>query len=177
VSKVTGELYCRVYAELMGLETVCLRYFNVYGPRQRSDSAYAAVIPAFTRALISGEAPVINGDGRQTRDFTFVDDVVRANLLAAEAPADLCSGRVYNIAGGEPRSVLDLLESLGRVFGVDPQPVHGPERPGDPRDSHADITAATQDLGWTPSVAFEEGMRRVHAALAAQNASDPSADR
>ena len=161
VTKVTAELYCRVYAELLGLETVCLRYFNVYGPRQRSDSAYAAAIPLFVHALRTGERPVVNGDGEQTRDFTYVDDVVRANLLAAEAPAELCSGRVYNIGGGAPRSVLQLLDALGAILGVDPNPVHGEPRPGDVRQSHADISAAGADLGYQPSMPFEEGLRRV----------------
>jgi UDP-glucose 4-epimerase len=176
VSKITAELYCRVYAQLMGLETVCLRYFNVFGPRQRSDSAYAAAIPLFVHALSTGEPPVVNGDGQQTRDFTFVDDVVRANLLAADASAERCSGRVFNIGGGQRHSVLDLLESLGRILGVDPQPVHGEARPGDARDSQADISAARAELGWAPEVSFEEGLRRVCEAASAQRMMEPSAE-
>lgn len=176
VSKITAELYCRVYAQLMGLETVCLRYFNVFGPRQRSDSAYAAAIPLFMRALSIGEPPVINGDGQQTRDFTFVDDVVRANLLAAEAPAERCSGRVFNIGGGQRHSVLDLVDTLGRILGVDAEPVHADARPGDARDSHADISAAAADLGWAPQVSFEEGLRRVCDVVGAQKASEASVD-
>ena len=161
VSKVTIEMYARVYAQLMGLETVSLRYFNVYGPRQRSDSAYAAAIPRFVHALLNGESPTVYGDGRQTRDFTYVDDVVRANLLAAEAPAERCSGNVYNIAGGGRQSVLDLIETLGRILGIDPQPSHTDARPGDARDSHADLSAAKADLGYSPSVSFEDGLRLV----------------
>ena len=161
VTKITVEQYCRVYAELLGLETVCLRYFNVYGPRQRSDSAYAAVVPLFVHALLHGEAPEINGDGLQSRDFTFVGDAVRANLLAASAPAERCSGHVYNVGGGTRHSVLELLATIGRILGVDPQPVHTDPRPGDVRDSEADLTTVGADLGYTPEVTLEEGLRRV----------------
>jgi nucleoside-diphosphate-sugar epimerase len=161
VTKVTLELYCRVYAELLGLDTVCLRYFNVFGPRQRSDSAYAAVVPLFVRALLDGDPPTIYGDGEQRRDFTYVDDAVRANLLAAEAPAARCSGRVYNVSGGAPRSILELLTTLSRMLGVEANPVHGEPRPGDARDSAADLSAAATDLGYEPTITFEEGLRRV----------------
>src|SRR5206468_12743791 len=119
VSKLAGELYCRVFAELHGLETVSLRYFNVYGPRQRPDSAYAAVIPLFIDALRTGEAPTVHGDGLQSRDFSFISDVVAANLAAASAPAGRCSGKAYNIAGGEAYSLLDLLGLLGEIIGVE----------------------------------------------------------
>ena len=104
VSKLAGEHYCRVWAELFGLETVALRYFNVYGPRQRPDSAYAAVIPLFTDALRTGARPTVHGDGRQSRSFAYIDDVVNANLAAAAAPAESCSGKVYNIAGTHQRT-------------------------------------------------------------------------
>jgi nucleoside-diphosphate-sugar epimerase len=161
VSKVTIELYARVYAQLMGLETVCLRYFNVYGPRQRSDSAYAAAVPLFVQALMKDESPTVYGDGKQTRDFTYVDDVERAKLLAAEAPAERCSGNAYNVAGGGRHSVLELLDTLGSILGVDPKPSHTDARPGDARDSHADLTAAKTDLSYSPSVSFEEGLRLV----------------
>jgi UDP-glucose 4-epimerase len=161
VSKTALELYSRVYAELLGLETVCLRYFNVYGPRQRSDSPYAAVVPLFTDALRRGERPIVFGDGEQRRDFTYVDDTVRANLLAAEAPAEGCSGNVYNIGGGQPRSVLELLEALGALLHVDPNPVHAEPRPGDVRDSQADLTAAGRDLGYSPTVSLQDGLRRL----------------
>src|ERR671919_1644638 len=106
VSKLAGEHYCRVYTELFGLETVSLRYFNVYGPRQRPDSAYAAVIPLFIDALTSDQPPIVHGDGKQSRDFTYIDDVVAANLAAAAAPAERCSGMVYNVAGGAAYSLL-----------------------------------------------------------------------
>jgi UDP-glucose 4-epimerase len=160
VTKLAGEHYCRVFAELHGLETVALRYFNVYGPRQRPDSAYAAVIPLFMQALARGEAPVVNGDGRQSRDFTYIDDVVLANLAAANAPAEACSGRAYNIAGGRAYSLLDLLEILGEINGIEPRPIFSDPRPGDVRHTRADITAARRDLRHTPRVAFHEGLRR-----------------
>jgi UDP-glucose 4-epimerase len=159
VSKLTGEHYCRVFAELYGLETVALRYFNVYGPRQRPDSAYAAVIPLFIDALRSGAPPEVHGDGLQSRDFTFVADVVDANLAAAHAPAELCSGRAYNVAGGRAHSLLDLLEILGRLLDVEPKPVHTDPRPGDVRHSRADAAAAARDLSFACGVDFEEGLR------------------
>src|SRR6185436_10074617 len=140
VSKMAGEHYCRVWSELFGLETVALRYFNVYGPRQRPDSAYAAVIPLFTAALRAGSRPVVHGDGLQSRDFTFIDDVVAANIAAAEAPAARCSGKAYNIAGGERWSLMDLLEILGRLIDVEPDPVHAEPRAGDVRHTEADIS-------------------------------------
>lgn len=160
VTKVTGEHYLRVYAELFGLETVALRYFNVYGPRQDPNSAYAAVIPMFIAALRAGEAPVIHGDGHQSRDFAFISDVVAANVAAATAPAASCSGKAYNVAGGAENSLLDLLEALREILGVDLQPTHDDPRPGDARHSFADTSAARADLGWAPQVDFAEGLRR-----------------
>jgi UDP-glucose 4-epimerase len=160
VSKLAGEQYCRVYSELHGLETVSLRYFNVYGPRQRPDSAYAAVIPLFIEALATGARPVVHGDGKQSRDFTFVDDAVAANLAAASAPASACSGKAYNVAGGHRYSLLDMLELLGTIQGVVPDPEFTAPRAGDVRHSEADIAAATTDLGYEPTVDFEHGLRR-----------------
>lgn len=164
VSKLALEHYCRVFHELMGVETVCLRYFNVYGPRQRADSPYAAVIPLFVDALRHGRPEVVHGDGLQSRDFTFVADAVQANLLAAEAPVERCGGRVYNVAGGEQHSVLDLLAVLAKLTGVDAEPKHTDPRPGDVRHSHADLEAARTDLGYEPQVSLEEGLRRTLAA-------------
>lgn len=160
VSKLAGEHYCRVFTELYGLETVVLRPFNVYGPRQRPDSAYAAVIPLFIDALLDGRSPTVHGDGLQSRDFTYVDDAVAACLAAAWAPASRCSGRAYNVAGGASYSLLDLLELLGRILRVRPRPVHTDPRPGDVRHTRADIGAALRDLGHRPAVGFEEGLRR-----------------
>ena len=158
VSKLAGEHYCRVYAELFGLEAVSLRYFNVYGPRQRPDSQYAAVIPLFIEALRTATPPVVHGDGRQSRDFAFIADVVDANLRAASAPAEQCSAKAYNIAGGGAYSLLDLLDILGRLLGVDPQATHTDPRPGDVRHTEADIGAARRDIGYQPSVTFEQGL-------------------
>jgi UDP-glucose 4-epimerase len=159
VSKLAGEHYCRVFTQVYGLQTVTLRYFNVYGPRQRPDSSYAAVIPLFISALSVGQQPVIHGDGRQSRDFTFVDDVVEANLAAARAPA-AAAGGVFNIACGGSHSLLELLEVLGREMGVSIGPVHAEPRPGDIRASQADVTAAREVLGFEAKVSFEEGLRR-----------------
>ncbi len=160
VTKLAAEHYCRVFAELYGLETVALRYFNVYGPRQRPDSAYAAVIPLFIDAIQRGEAPTVHGDGHQSRDFTYVDDVVAANLAAATAPAEVCSGKAYNIAGGDARSLLDILEALGNILGRTPSPVHTDPRPGDVRHSLADVSAASRDLGFQTEVDFFSGLER-----------------
>lgn len=165
VTKLVGEHYARVYAELFGLETVALRYFNVYGPRQRPDSAYAAVIPLFIAALQAGRPPEIHGDGRQSRDFAFIDDVVTANLAAATASADAVSGRVYNIAGGREQSLLDLLDVLRTVLGVDTPVVHLDPRVGDVRHSSADLSAAVADLGYRPTTSFEDGLARTVASF------------
>jgi UDP-glucose 4-epimerase len=160
VTKLTGEHYARVYRELHGLETVALRYFNVFGPRQRPDSQYAAVIPVFIDALLSGRPPQVHGDGLQSRDFTFVADTVRANLLAASAPAERCAGRAYNIARGAPASLLDVLDVLAGELGVTVDPEHVDPRPGDVRSSHADIGAARRDLGYEPTISFRDGLAR-----------------
>jgi UDP-glucose 4-epimerase len=160
VTKLVGEHYCRVFAELFGVETVALRYFNVFGPRQRPDSAYAAVIPLFIEALTTGRPPVVHGDGQQSRDFTFISDVVDANLAAAVAPADVCSGRAYNVAGGRSHSLLDLLDILGRLLGVEPAPEFTDPRAGDVRHTGADLEAARGELGYSPMVSFEDGLVR-----------------
>src|SRR5262249_25511567 len=120
VSKLAAEWYVRVFAELFPIETVALRYFNVFGPRQRPDSTYAAVIPLFASALLRGDSPPVHGDGTQSRDFTYVTDVVNANLCAADAPAGVCSGNPYNVAPGTTHSLLDLLAILGELTGTAP---------------------------------------------------------
>jgi UDP-glucose 4-epimerase len=160
VTKLAAEHYCRVFSELYGLETIALRYFNVYGPRQRPDATYAAVIPLFIDALAHGNRPVVHGDGSQSRDFTFIDDVVAANLAAAAAPARLSAGKAYNIADGSSHSLLDLLEILGRILVVRPQPSFAPPREGDVRMSRADVTAAARDLDFHCAVKLEEGLRK-----------------
>lgn len=160
VSKMAGEHYARVFFELYGVETVALRYFNVYGPRQRPDSQYAAVIPLFVDALRQGRAPEIHGDGLQSRDFTYITDVVAANLLAASAPAERCAGKVFNIAGGRPHTLLDLLGVLREILGTDVEPVHVGPRPGDIRHSYADASRATEVLGHRCEVDLPTGLAR-----------------
>jgi UDP-glucose 4-epimerase len=157
--KLAAEQLGLAFARSMGLEVVALRYFNVFGPRQDPQSAYAAVIPAFATALLSGQAPTIHGDGEQTRDFTFVDDVVRANLAAGERPG--ASGNTVNVAAGRRTSLLDLFRHLARLTGrEDVTPVHTPTRQGDVRDSLASIDLAREVIGWRPEVTLEDGLRR-----------------
>jgi UDP-glucose 4-epimerase len=144
---------------------VRLRYFNVFGPRQASDSAYAAVVPRFIQACLTGRPPVIHGDGRQSRDFTFIEDVVQANLLAATAPG--VSGNVYNIACGRRTSLLELVDLINATLGTNVRPIHTEPRAGDVRHSEADITRARADLGYQPRVDVREGLRRCAAYYAA----------
>lgn len=160
VSKLAGEHYCRVFAELYGLETVSLRYFNVFGPRQRPDGPYAAVIPLFIQALAAGEAPTVHGDGLQTRAFSYIDDVVAANLAAATGPAAACSGKVYNVGGDTEISLLDLLAVVEQVMGRSLPPRFTSPRPGDVRHSSADVSAIAADLGWRPRTSVADGMQR-----------------
>jgi len=157
LQKFTGEVYCRLYHELYGLETVALRYFNVFGPRQDPKSEYAAVVPRFATACLRGEPARINGDGEQSRDFTFVADTVRANLLAADAPA--ASGKVINIAGGRRISLNELLAALQSITDSKVAPIHGPERVGDVRHSLADLGRARTLLGFEPQIALADGLR------------------
>jgi UDP-glucose 4-epimerase len=157
-AKLAGECYARSWAERGALETVSLRFFNVYGPRQDPDSPYAAVIPIFLKRLREGRPMPVNGDGGQTRDFTFVADVVDA-LLRAGSVAGL-SGRIYNTAGGRPVSVLDLGRTLAAILGRPGDFEFRPPRPGDVRDSWADVAAARRDLGFAAAVTLEEGLRR-----------------
>jgi UDP-glucose 4-epimerase len=157
-AKLAAEYYCRVFTATYGLETVALRYFNVFGPRQDPDSPYSAVIPLFITAMLSGRQPTIFGDGRQSRDFSFVANAVQANLLAADAPG--VAGRVFNIATGRNTDLLTLVDVLNRLLGTHVQPRHAPPRVGDVRESLADITQARNLLGYEPQVDFEEGLRR-----------------
>jgi UDP-glucose 4-epimerase len=155
-AKLSGELYCQAFAATYGLETVRLRFFNVFGPRQRADSPYSGVIALFVAALTAGRTPTIFGDGQQTRDFVFVTDVVQALTRAADAPG--VSGRVYNVGAGRGVSLLELIAALNRLLKVSATPKHAPARAGDIRHSRADITAARRDLGYEPAVAFEDGL-------------------
>jgi nucleoside-diphosphate-sugar epimerase len=158
VTKLTGEHYLKVFHRLYGLETVALRYFNVFGPRQDPTSDYAAVIPLFINKIARGEVPHINGDGSQSRDFTYIDNVVQANLRAAETPG--VGGEVFNVACGQRFTLLDLVDSLNKILGTNVQPTFGPPRPGDVMHSLADINKARTLLGYEPSLTFEEGLER-----------------
>lgn len=155
VTKLAGEHYCRLFTEIYGLKTVSLRYFNVYGPRQNPSSEYAAVIPRFISCALNGEPMPIYGDGMQTRDFTFVRDVVRANALAAESGAT----GVYNIGSGRRVSVMELAQKVAGAVGVEPKVVRLPPRAGDVRDSLADITRARDGFSYSPTHLLEEGLR------------------
>lgn len=158
VSKLCGENYCHAFHAIYGLHTVALRYFNVYGPRQNPESLYSLVVPAFIDKIRRGERPVIDGTGKQSRDFTYVKDVVRANLLAAfEAPR--AGGKSFNIAGGKDTSILDILNMIAKHMGRKANPVFGPRRKGDPMRTYADISAAKRDLGWKPLTGLDEGLR------------------
>jgi len=159
VSKLAGEYYCRIFHGLYGLETISLRYFNVFGARQDPNSQYAAVVPNFVRAAISGRSPTVYGDGLQSRDFTYIDNAVDANLMACDAPSG-AAGKAYNIACGQSATLLDLLRVLERLSGSTLRPSHEAPRPGDVRHSLAAIDAARRDLGYEPRVGLEEGLRR-----------------
>ena len=156
VSKLAGEYYCQVFHQVYGLPTVCLRYFNVYGPRQDPDSQYAAVIPKFIKRVSGREAPIIFGDGEQTRDFTFVKDVIKANIIGAESDV---SG-VFNIGTGESISINRLAELIIRLVGNSVEPIHEEPRSGDVRHSLADISKA-RAIGYEPKYSLEDGLREI----------------
>ena len=158
LQKVVGEEYCRLFTQLYGLETVSIRYFNVFGPRQQPNSPYSGVISLFIKALSTGQAPLILGDGGQTRDFTYIANVVDGVLRACSAPK--ASGQAINVATGGRVSLLELLDTLNRILGTSIAPAFGPARDGDVRDSQASIEKAKTLLGFTPIVEFEEGLRR-----------------
>lgn len=157
-AKLAAEGYCRSFTATYGLETVTIRYFNVFGPRQDPESEYSAVIPIFVSMMLKGKRPTIFGDGLQSRDFTFVSDIVRGNLLAAEA-AD-ASGQVINVATGKQFTLLDLVASINKVLGTSIEPVFAPARAGDVRESLADISLARKLLKFEPQVTFDDGLER-----------------
>jgi UDP-glucose 4-epimerase len=157
-AKLAGEFYMQAFAHTYGIETVRLRFFNIFGPRQRSDSPYSGVIALFVAAMSRGEVPMIHGDGTQSRDFTYVANAVQALVKAAEAPE--VSGNVYNVGTGRSISVLDLVAALNRILGTKLEPTFGPTRAGDVKFSRADIHRTRYDLGYDPAVSFEEGLRR-----------------
>ena len=158
ICKLVGEYYCKVYTSTFGLPCVALRYFNVFGARQAPDSEYAAVVPKFVTLMLAGESPIVHGDGGQTRDFCYIDNVVEANLRALEAPA--APGHVYNVACGDRVSLLDLVDAINGVLGTQIAPRFTETRAGDIRDSLADIGAARRDLGYTGAVGFRDGLLR-----------------
>jgi len=158
VTKLIGEEYCRIYYSIYGLETVCLRYFNVFGPRQDPSSQYAAVIPKFITLMLRGESPPIYGDGEQSRDFTFIDNVVKANLEACEAKG--VSGRAFNIACGKSISINNLVQRLNRILKTRIEPTYQSPRKGDVRHSWADISQARKILHYSPEVGFAAGLEK-----------------
>ncbi len=158
VAKLTGEYYCQAFTASYGLPTVVIRYFNVFGPRQDPNSEYSAVIPKFVTTMINGDRPTIYGDGSQSRDFTYVDNVVRGNLAAATA-ADAV-GKVINVACGAHITLLQLVASINKVLGTDIKPILADRRPGDVRTSLADLSLAREVLAYDPMIDFDEGLRR-----------------
>lgn len=157
VAKLAGEHYAGAFSASVGLSTVSLRYFNVFGPGQSAASKYSAAFPRFVSALLRGDQPEIYGDGEQTRDFTFIDDVVNANLLAAAAGAD-ASGEVFNVGGGKAKSVNDVLKTIAAAVGIPSDPVFSPARLGDVRHSLADLTKSGRLLGYKPQAQWEESV-------------------
>jgi UDP-glucose 4-epimerase len=157
-AKVAGEMYCQSFTSTYGLETVTIRYFNVFGPRQDPQSQYAAVIPKFITEMLSGQRPTIYGDGQQSRDFTYIDNIVHGNLLAADAPDAV--GKTINVACGESFNLLQLVEGINKALGAKIEPRFEAARVGDVRDSLADITLAKKLLRYAPTIGFDEGLKR-----------------
>lgn len=158
LTKLAGEYYCRIFSETLGLETVALRYFNVFGPKQALDDEYAVVIPKFISCILRDKRPPIFGNGKQSRDFTFIENVVQANIRAATAKG--IKHAVFNIANGQDRTVLALVSALNRIIGKNIKPVFLPARPGDVFRTRADISRAKKLLGYRPKVSFEVGLRK-----------------
>ena len=157
-AKLAGEFYCQAFTATYGLETVIIRYFNVFGPRQDPKSQYAAVIPKFITEMLAGQRPTIFGDGQQSRDFTYIDNIVHGNLLAADAPDAV--GKTINVACGESFNLLELVTGINKVLGTNVEPVFEPARVGDVRESLADIAVAQKLLKYEPKVGFDEGLKR-----------------
>jgi UDP-glucose 4-epimerase len=160
VQKLACELYMKSYWQVYGLETVCLRYFNIFGPRQVPDSPYSGVMAKFTLQMMQGERPTIFGDGEQGRDFTYVENAVSANLLALKAPAEKVAGQVFNVACGERHTLNETFQVLANLLEFKDPPIYAPPRTGDISDSLADISAAREAFGYDPKIGFEEGLRR-----------------
>lgn len=158
ITKMVDEEYGKIYSKLYGLETYGLRYFNVFGKRQDPNGAYAAVIPKFIKQLMNGERPTINGDGKQSRDFTYIENVIEANLKACKAPRE-AAGEAFNIAYGGREYLIDVYYALCKALGKNIEPIFGPERKGDIRHSNADISKAKEMLGYSPDWSFEKGIQ------------------
>ncbi|MDE2027576.1 MAG: SDR family oxidoreductase [Candidatus Omnitrophica bacterium] len=158
LSKLAGEYYCRIFSEFFNVETVALRYFNVFGPKQALDDEYAVVVPKFIHCIMNNEQPPIFGTGLQSRDFTYIDNVVSANILAATTPG--IKHEVFNVANGVSTTVLDIVHTVNKILGKNIQPKHLPVRAGDVFKTHADITKIKNKIGFKPLVNFEEGMRK-----------------
>ncbi len=158
LSKLAGEYYCRIFSSIFGIETVCLRYFNIFGPKQAPDDEYAVVVPKFIHCILHGEAPPIFGTGKQSRDFTYVDNVISANILAATTPG--IKHEIFNVATGKDQTVLELLSALNFIIGKNIQPKLLPVRAGDVFRTSADISKIQQKLKYQPLVNFEEGLKR-----------------
>lgn len=166
-AKLAGEFYCQAFYESFDLETVAIRYFNVFGPRQDPESEYAAVIPKFITLMLAGERPTIFGDGRQSRDFTYIDNVVAGNLLAAHV--DGAAGRTFNVACGHKFTLRDLVDAINDLLGTDIEPIYAPARVGDVHESLADITSARTLLGYHPTVEFRDGLQKTIDAFASDS--------
>jgi UDP-glucose 4-epimerase len=160
VQKLTCEYYIQSFYRAYGLEGVCLRYFNIFGPRQAADSPYSGVIAQFTFKMMAGETPTIFGDGLTSRDFNFVDNAVSANLLACTAPSEVATGRVFNIGTGRSHTLNEVYAAIAGQLGFREQPIYGPPREGDIKHSLADITRASKELGYHPKAHFQEGLQK-----------------
>jgi len=158
LSKLAGEYYCRIFSEYFNVETVCLRYFNVFGPKQALDDEYAVVVPKFIHCILNDQPPPIFGNGKQSRDFTYIDNVVSANILAATTPG--IKHEVFNVANGRDNSVLDLVDALNKIIGKDIKPEFLPVRPGDVFRTNADISKIKEKINFKPLVGFEEGLEK-----------------
>ena len=163
VQKLTGEHYLQAFCRVYGMEGVCLRYFNIFGPRQAADSPYSGVIARFAYQMMAGETPSINGDGSVSRDFNYVENAVQANLLACVAPSKYANGRVFNVGTGQTHTLNELYDTLAEILGFTERPKYGALRSGDILHSQADISRASAELGYRPKVSFREGLEKTAA--------------
>ena len=160
VQKLSAELLCGVFTRIYGLETVALRYFNVFGPKQDAASQYSGVLAKFITAMLQDQTPTIYGDGKQSRDFTYVDNAVQANIKAAAAPAEKVAGKLFNVATGERYDLNQMFGILRKIIGFEGEPMYREPRTGDVKHSLADISKARSAFGYAPEISFEEGLRR-----------------